>query len=654
MVVSVGANEPRSAHLRGRRPALRRGPGRARDRHGRATTKEARLEAADGEVLAGTATELAPAVEQVLGLAFDHFTRCVVLPQGEFARFLHDKPADRQDLLERLARPRRLRAGGPGGQPPCRRGRGGGAPGRPAARRAPGATPEAVAAGRERVAQLAAAARRARRGRAAPRHPRGGPDEGPAGGGPPAPARRRTLRRRGAVGRAVARRRARRGAASRGGGRRRAGRGHGRGRAGRGAGRRGLPALDALRAAAAAHHELVDAGAGRGARRATRQRGGRGGGGVGHRRAARRSCAGRGRGRPRAGVASTSPPISSPSDWPSATCARCAGTRSSRRWPSPRPPTWATGAPPSMPPGARSTRRVTRHRRAEVADRAGRRHRRAAASPAGGARAPTGRPSRPGTRSRRSSPRPSRRTRPRPRPARRSGRAPAPRPHAAPTPTSSGVAPRRSAPATTPSATPWPRWPRRHRATTCSSAWAELERWAARAARPSRWSRSPRPRRWPRRSPPPDRRCSTAWSRRSAEPGPRTRRCRGAAPGRGVGGGDGDRAGRALERDVELAARLTAEREAAGEERVVAAELGRLLSARGFERWLVAEALHRLAEGALGHAARPQRRAVLARHRCRRRVRGRRPRQRRRAPPGADPVGRRDVPGLAGLRPGAG
>ena len=53
-----------------------------------------------------------------------------------------------------------------------------------------------------------------------------------------------------------------------------------------------------------------------------------------------------------------------------------------------------------------------------------------------------------------------------------------------------------------------------------------------------------------------------------------------------------------LERDVELAARLTAEREAAGEERVVAAELGRLLSARGFERWLVAEALHRLAEGA--------------------------------------------------------
>ena len=54
----------------------------------------------------------------------------------------------------------------------------------------------------------------------------------------------------------------------------------------------------------------------------------------------------------------------------------------------------------------------------------------------------------------------------------------------------------------------------------------------------------------------------------------------------------------ALARDVELAARLTAEREAAAEERVVAADLGRLLSARGFERWLVAEALHRLAEGA--------------------------------------------------------
>jgi exonuclease SbcC len=41
-------------------------------------------------------------VERLLGLSFDHFTRCVVLPQGEFARFLHDKPSERQQLLASL------------------------------------------------------------------------------------------------------------------------------------------------------------------------------------------------------------------------------------------------------------------------------------------------------------------------------------------------------------------------------------------------------------------------------------------------------------------------------------------------------------------------------------------------------------------------
>jgi exonuclease SbcC len=75
-------------------------------RDGKVTTKEARLERLhdDGhtEVVAGAARELLPAVESLLGLGFGHFTRCVVLPQGEFARFLHDKPADRQELLERL------------------------------------------------------------------------------------------------------------------------------------------------------------------------------------------------------------------------------------------------------------------------------------------------------------------------------------------------------------------------------------------------------------------------------------------------------------------------------------------------------------------------------------------------------------------------
>ena len=66
-----------------------------------ATTKEARLEAG-GEVLAGNADELTDQVTRLVGLSFEHFTRCVVLPQGEFARFLHDKPGERQDLVVKL------------------------------------------------------------------------------------------------------------------------------------------------------------------------------------------------------------------------------------------------------------------------------------------------------------------------------------------------------------------------------------------------------------------------------------------------------------------------------------------------------------------------------------------------------------------------
>ena len=74
-----------------------------RNKDGRsATTKEARLEAGDGTVLAGRASEMTAAVESLLGLPFEHFTRCVVLPQGAFARFLHDSPADRQELLVQL------------------------------------------------------------------------------------------------------------------------------------------------------------------------------------------------------------------------------------------------------------------------------------------------------------------------------------------------------------------------------------------------------------------------------------------------------------------------------------------------------------------------------------------------------------------------
>ncbi|HKX69825.1 MAG TPA: SMC family ATPase, partial [Acidimicrobiales bacterium] len=68
---------------------------------GGATTKEARLQRGEA-VLAGAADEVTDAVTGLLGLGFEHFTTCVSLPQGQFARFLHDKPRTRQDLLVRL------------------------------------------------------------------------------------------------------------------------------------------------------------------------------------------------------------------------------------------------------------------------------------------------------------------------------------------------------------------------------------------------------------------------------------------------------------------------------------------------------------------------------------------------------------------------
>jgi exonuclease SbcC len=77
-----------------------------RVRNGKASTPEALLEKIDTDgtsvLLAERAKEMRPAVEELLGLPFDHFTKSVVLPQNEFARFLQDKPSDRQDLLARL------------------------------------------------------------------------------------------------------------------------------------------------------------------------------------------------------------------------------------------------------------------------------------------------------------------------------------------------------------------------------------------------------------------------------------------------------------------------------------------------------------------------------------------------------------------------
>ncbi|MGN9776580.1 AAA family ATPase [Micromonospora sp. H33] len=55
-----------------------------------------------GEVLAGTAAEMDDAVLAAVGLPYEQFTSCVVLPQGQFADFLHAKPATRQQILVNL------------------------------------------------------------------------------------------------------------------------------------------------------------------------------------------------------------------------------------------------------------------------------------------------------------------------------------------------------------------------------------------------------------------------------------------------------------------------------------------------------------------------------------------------------------------------
>ncbi|HTK62284.1 MAG TPA: SMC family ATPase [Pseudonocardia sp.] len=76
---------------------------------GRVTVKNARLERlldpadpdGDTEVLAAD-SDVSKHVEELLGLPFEQFCVCVVLPQGDFAEFLHAKPAERQETLTRI------------------------------------------------------------------------------------------------------------------------------------------------------------------------------------------------------------------------------------------------------------------------------------------------------------------------------------------------------------------------------------------------------------------------------------------------------------------------------------------------------------------------------------------------------------------------
>lgn len=90
-----------------------------RDGKGRVSTRAAALQALSpgfdpstldgsdllnelGEAIAGTPAELDAAVPEVVGLPYEQFIKCVVLPQGDFAAFLHARPAERQEILVRL------------------------------------------------------------------------------------------------------------------------------------------------------------------------------------------------------------------------------------------------------------------------------------------------------------------------------------------------------------------------------------------------------------------------------------------------------------------------------------------------------------------------------------------------------------------------
>ena len=54
------------------------------------------------ETIASSAREVKAAIVDIVGLDFDQFTKCVVLPQGAFSALLHESEAKRNELLVRL------------------------------------------------------------------------------------------------------------------------------------------------------------------------------------------------------------------------------------------------------------------------------------------------------------------------------------------------------------------------------------------------------------------------------------------------------------------------------------------------------------------------------------------------------------------------
>lgn len=103
-VVTLGASESRVSltfELEAKAYVATRVVRRAAN--GNVSTKEARLECIDpSEVLAGDVGDMNSAVVGLLRLDFDDFTKCVVLPQGEFAQFLRAKGDERRALLIKL------------------------------------------------------------------------------------------------------------------------------------------------------------------------------------------------------------------------------------------------------------------------------------------------------------------------------------------------------------------------------------------------------------------------------------------------------------------------------------------------------------------------------------------------------------------------
>lgn len=90
----------------------------AKSARGQVTTKQSRLITLPAEIdltgdlgellgeelesIAETPADMESGIERLLGLSYEHFTQSVILPQGGFANFLHAEKRERQDLLVSL------------------------------------------------------------------------------------------------------------------------------------------------------------------------------------------------------------------------------------------------------------------------------------------------------------------------------------------------------------------------------------------------------------------------------------------------------------------------------------------------------------------------------------------------------------------------